>query len=74
MAIRIKARFQSFCILPMEQYKEMGDFITRDYMQLCKALHGTLSVSKKDELSKILVHVMHGTGMIKVNTIGCNNL
>ncbi|XP_039270186.2 uncharacterized protein LOC120344922 isoform X3 [Styela clava] len=65
MAIRIKARFQSVSVLPMEQYKEFAELISKDYMTLCKTMRGNLSVSKKDELSKSLVSIMHATGTIK---------
>ncbi|XP_053153852.1 RAS protein activator like-3 [Hemicordylus capensis] len=64
-AIRLRGRYCDICVLPIVRYKEFAEYLTFHYRELCAGLEHTLTARDKEELTGVLVRVLHSTGKAK---------
>ncbi|XP_020710215.2 ras GTPase-activating protein raskol isoform X5 [Athalia rosae] len=57
-ALRVKCRFQSVDILPVQVYQEFLEYLKKDYGPLCEALEPAIGVKAKEDIATALVAVM----------------
>ncbi|XP_035427779.1 RAS protein activator like-3 isoform X12 [Cygnus atratus] len=64
-SVRVRGRYREVRVLPIVRYKELAEFITFHYRELCAHLEPTIAVRHKEELAGALVHVLQSTGKAK---------
>ncbi|XP_076231952.1 ras GTPase-activating protein raskol isoform X2 [Calliopsis andreniformis] len=57
-ALRVKCRFQSVDILPVQVYQEFLEYLKTDYKSLCEKLEPVIGVKAKEDIATALVAVM----------------
>ncbi|KAL1138979.1 hypothetical protein AAG570_009040, partial [Ranatra chinensis] len=64
-ALRIKCRFQSVDILPVQVYQEFLQYLKTDYKSICEILEPVISVKAKEDIATALVHIMQRERLAK---------
>uniref|UniRef100_A0A8B9IWR6 Uncharacterized protein n=1 Tax=Amazona collaria TaxID=241587 RepID=A0A8B9IWR6_9PSIT len=64
-ALRVRGRYREVRVLPIVRYKELAEFITFHYRELCAHLEPIIAARHKEELAGALVRVLHSTGKAK---------
>ncbi|NXW60943.1 DAB2P protein, partial [Eurystomus gularis] len=64
-AVRVRGRYREVRVLPIVRYKELAEFITFHYRELCARLEPAIAVRHKEELAGVLVRVLQSTGKAK---------
>ncbi|CAL4064864.1 unnamed protein product [Meganyctiphanes norvegica] len=62
LALRIKCKFQSLDILPLDMYTELLQYIKSHYSALCQILEPAVNVKAKEDIATCLVHIMQYEG------------
>lgn len=62
-SLRVKCRFQSVDILPVQVYQEFLQFLKVEYKPLCEALEPAITVKAKEDIATAMVHIMQREGM-----------
>uniref|UniRef100_A0A674G8R3 C2 domain-containing protein n=1 Tax=Taeniopygia guttata TaxID=59729 RepID=A0A674G8R3_TAEGU len=65
-ALRLGGRYRQVRVLPIVRYKELAEFITFHYRELCGRLEPLIAARHKEELAGALVRVLQSTGKAKV--------
>ncbi|XP_009321067.1 PREDICTED: RAS protein activator like-3, partial [Pygoscelis adeliae] len=64
-SVRVRGRYREGRVLPIVRYKELAEFISFHYRELCACLEPTIAVRHKEELAGALVRVLQSTGKAK---------
>lgn len=62
-SLRVKARFQTVDILPIQVYQEFLAYLRTDYRALCEVLEPVVGVKAKDDIATAMIHVLHSEGL-----------
>uniref|UniRef100_A0A336MXN6 CSON007884 protein n=1 Tax=Culicoides sonorensis TaxID=179676 RepID=A0A336MXN6_CULSO len=62
--LRIKCRFQSIDILPLEVYSDFLSYLKENYKQVCELLEPVIGVKAKEDIGQALVLLMYAQGIV----------
>ncbi|XP_053672510.1 ras GTPase-activating protein raskol [Anopheles nili] len=61
--LRIKCRYQSIDILPLDVYHEFLNYLKENYKKVCEIIEPIIGVKAKEDIGQALVLLMHSQGM-----------
>lgn len=61
--LRIKCRFQSIDVLPIENYTNFQAYLKENYKKICENLEPVIGVKAKEDIGQAMVLFMHHQGM-----------
>ncbi|XP_018794601.1 PREDICTED: probable Ras GTPase-activating protein isoform X2 [Bactrocera latifrons] len=61
--LRIKCRFQSTDILPINVYADFLEYLKNNYKRVCETLEPVIGVKAKEDIGQALVLLMHAQGL-----------
>uniref|UniRef100_A0A182JYT2 Ras GTPase-activating protein n=1 Tax=Anopheles christyi TaxID=43041 RepID=A0A182JYT2_9DIPT len=61
--LRIKCRYQSIDILPLDVYREFQEYLKENYKKVCEVIEPIIGVKAKEDIGQALVLLMHSQGM-----------
>ncbi|EAU76246.2 AGAP004692-PA [Anopheles gambiae str. PEST] len=64
--LRIKCRYQSIDIMPLDVYGEFHEFLKKNYKKICEVIEPIIGVKAKEDIGQALVLQMHSQGMAAI--------
>uniref|UniRef100_A0A182XPQ2 Ras-GAP domain-containing protein n=1 Tax=Anopheles quadriannulatus TaxID=34691 RepID=A0A182XPQ2_ANOQN len=64
--LRIKCRYQSIDIMPLDVYGEFHEFLKKNYKKVCEVIEPIIGVKAKEDIGQALVLQMHSQGMAAI--------
>ncbi|XP_049540073.1 ras GTPase-activating protein raskol [Anopheles darlingi] len=61
--LRVKCRFQSLTILPINEYREFLTYLKKNYLKVCELIEPVIGVKAKEEIGQAMVLMMHSQNM-----------
>eukprot|EP00794_Sanderia_malayensis_P015996 gene15996-17607_t len=65
LSVRVKVKYQAVSILPISMYKDLHEYVRKNYFVLCKELESMVYLKAKDELAQTLLKILHVTNQAK---------
>lgn len=65
ISVRMKTRYQSLKILPLELYKPFAEYLTTHYLRISQILGPAMSAEQKERVAGSMVRLMMDTGKLK---------
>jgi len=65
ISVRMKTRYQSLKILPLELYKPFAEYLTTHYLRISQILGPAMNAEQKERVAGSMVRLMMDTGKLK---------
>lgn len=65
VAIRVKARYQTVDVLPLVVYNRLCNFLSINFLSLCRHMETCLGVKLKEDFATCLVKILHRQRVVK---------